>query len=40
MSYNSTLAPGATLSGVGFGGSYSGTNAAPAAFYVNGTLCH
>ncbi len=40
MSYNSTIAPGATLSGVGFGASYSGTNTAPAAFYVNGTLCH
>ena len=39
MSYDSTIAPGATLSGVGFNGSYSGTNTAPTAFYVNGTLC-
>lgn len=40
MSYDATVAPGATLSGVGFNGSYSGTNTAPTAFYVNGTLCH
>ena len=39
-SWNPTTAAGATLSGVGFNGSYSGTNSAPTAFYVNGTLCH
>ena len=39
-SWNSTIGPGATLSGMGFNGSYSGTNSAPTAFYVNGTLCH
>jgi hypothetical protein len=39
LSWNPTIAPGATLSGMGFNGSYSGTNAAPTAFYVNGTLC-
>jgi endoglucanase len=38
-SWNSTLAPGSTLSGIGFLGSYNGTNQAPAAFYLNGTLC-
>ena len=38
-SWNPTIAPGATLSGMGFNGSYSGTNTAPTAFYVNGTLC-
>jgi len=39
MSYNANIAAGATLSGMGFNGSYSGTNTAPTAFYVNGTLC-
>jgi hypothetical protein len=38
-SWNPTIAPGATLSGVGFNGSYSGTNTAPTAFYLNGKLC-
>jgi len=38
-SYNATIAPGATLTGIGFNGSYTGTNPAPSAFYVNGTLC-
>jgi hypothetical protein len=39
LSWNPTIAPGATLSGVGFNASYSGTNIAPTAFYLNGTLC-
>lgn len=39
-SYNGKVNAGATVSGIGFGASYSGTNTAPAAFYVNGTLCH
>ena len=39
-SWNPTIAAGATLSGMGFNGSYSGTNSAPTAFYLNGTLCH
>jgi hypothetical protein len=39
-SYNGTIAVGATLSGMGFNGSYSGNNKAPTAFYVNGTQCH
>jgi hypothetical protein len=34
------IAAGTTISGIGFNGSYSGTNTAPAAFYLNGTLCH
>ncbi|HXB75695.1 MAG TPA: Ig-like domain repeat protein [Candidatus Acidoferrales bacterium] len=38
-SWNPTIAPGATVTGMGFNASYSGTNAAPAAFYVNGTRC-
>jgi hypothetical protein len=37
--WNPTIAPGATLSGVGFNASYSGSNPTPAAFYVNGTRC-
>ncbi len=40
MSYNATIAPGATLTGVGFNASYSGSNPAPGAFSVNGTPCH
>lgn len=40
MSSNASIAPGATVAGVGFNGSYSGSNLAPTAFYVNGTLCH
>jgi len=39
-SYNATIAAGSTLSGTGFNGTWSGTNTAPTAFYVNGTLCH
>jgi len=39
MSYNPTIAPGATLTGVGFNGSYTGSNPTPTAFYLNGTLC-
>jgi large repetitive protein len=39
-SYNAAIAPGATLNGIGFNGSYSGTNHSPAAFYLNGTLCN
>ena len=39
-SWNSTIAPRATLSGMGFNASYSGSNPPPSAFYVNGTLCH
>ena len=38
-SWNPAIAAGATLSGMGFNGSYSGTNTAPTAFYVNGALC-
>jgi endoglucanase len=36
--YNSSIAPGASVT-VGFTGSYSSSNAAPAAFAVNGTAC-
>ena len=37
-SYNSTIAPSASVT-VGFTGSYSSSNAGPAAFAVNGTAC-
>jgi hypothetical protein len=36
---NGKINAGATLSGISFRASYSGTNTAPAAFSVNGTLC-
>ncbi|MEO8370703.1 MAG: Ig-like domain repeat protein, partial [Candidatus Solibacter sp.] len=39
MSYNSDIAAGATLSGIGFNGSWSGSNTSPASFYLNGALC-
>jgi hypothetical protein len=39
LSYDAAIAAGATISGIGFNASYSGTNTAPTAFYVNGTLC-
>jgi hypothetical protein len=38
-SWNSTIGAGATVSGIGFNASYSGSNPSPAAFYVNGTRC-
>jgi endoglucanase len=37
--WNGSIAPGASISGIGFNASYSGTNPSPAAFYLNGTLC-
>ena len=40
MSCNATISPGATLTGMGFNASYSGSNPAPAGFAVNGTTCH
>jgi cellulose 1,4-beta-cellobiosidase len=39
-SYNGSLAAGATLSGIGFNGTWNGTtNAVPTAFSLNGTAC-
>jgi chitodextrinase len=38
MDYNANLAPGAST-GFGFQGTYSGTNATPTAFTVNGSAC-
>ncbi len=40
MSYNASIAPGATIAGMGFNASYNGTNPTPTSFYVNGTLCN
>ena len=39
MSYNGAIAAGATASGIGFNANYSGTNAAPTVFYLNGVRC-
>ncbi len=39
-SWNSAIAAGASQSGIGFNAAYSGVNQAPAAFYLNGMLCH
>jgi hypothetical protein len=39
-SYNGQVSAGGTVSGVGFNGSYSGSDPSPSVFYVNGTLCH
>jgi hypothetical protein len=39
LDYNASLAPGATLSGLGFNANYSGSNPAPTAFFLNGSPC-
>lgn len=38
-SWNGVIAPGASATGIGFNASYGGTNAPPAAFYLNGVMC-
>ena len=38
-SYNAVISPGATLTGIGFNANYSGSNAAPTAFLLNGVPC-
>lgn len=38
-SWNGSIAAGGTASGIGFNGSYSGSNPTPAVFYLNGTMC-
>jgi len=41
MSYNANIAAGATLSGIGFNGTWNGTtNAVPASFAINGATCN
>ena len=37
--YNATIAAGATLTGIGFNATYTGTNARPASFALNGKTC-
>jgi hypothetical protein len=38
--YNGSIAAGASLTGIGFNGTWNGTtNAIPTAFSVNGTAC-
>ena len=39
-SWNGTIAAGSTLTGIGFNAGYSGTNASPASFSLNGVVCH
>jgi hypothetical protein len=39
LPYDATIAPGATLTGVGMNGSWSKSDAAPSGFAVNGTAC-
>ncbi len=39
-SWNNSIAPGATQSGIGFNAAYSGSNPSPSTFYLNGTLCN
>lgn len=38
-SWNGSISPGTTISGVGLNGSYTGSYVQPSAFYLNGTLC-
>jgi endoglucanase len=38
-SWNGSIAPGASISGIGFNASYNGSNPNPTAFYLNGTMC-
>lgn len=38
-SWNSSIAPGASATGVGFNATYTGSNPTPSAFYLNGSLC-
>jgi hypothetical protein len=40
VSYDATIAPGATLNTVGFLGSWNGTNTAPTSFTLNGATCN
>jgi cellulase/cellobiase CelA1 len=39
LSYDGMIAPGSTLSSVGFLGTWNATNTAPASFTLNGTRC-
>ena len=37
--WNPTIAPGGTLTGIGFNANYSGNNNSPTVFHLNGVLC-
>ena len=39
LSYNGSIPAGSSYNGVGFTANYSGTNAAPSAFAINGVAC-
>jgi endoglucanase len=39
-SFNGTITPNATSTGIGFQATYTGHNVAPAAFFLNGVACH
>ncbi|HEV2345382.1 MAG TPA: cellulose binding domain-containing protein [Actinocrinis sp.] len=39
LSYDATITPGATVSGIGFQGTWSASDAAASSFAVNGTIC-
>jgi Cellulose binding domain len=39
LSYDAAIAPGATISGIGFQGTWTASDAAPTGFAVNGTAC-
>ena len=38
-SWNGTIAPNTTLTGIGWNANYSGPNLNPTVFYLNGVLC-
>ena len=40
LGYNGTIYPGGKYDGMGFTANFSGTNAPPASFSVNGAICH
>jgi endoglucanase len=40
QSYNGSIPAGSQVNWIGFNANYSGSNNAPSAFYLNGTLCH
>ena len=40
LNYNGAIQPGGKYNGVGFTANFSGTNAPPASFSVNGAICH
>ena len=39
VSYNGTIAPGSSASGIGFQATHNGNTARPSAFTLNGTAC-